>query len=255
MPEYAAPFALVVRFTVRPGSEELFDRLTQETAAGVREREYDTLIYACHAVDGSPRQRIFYELYRNRAAFERHEAEDHIRRFSEERAAMVETTEVVFLTLQDGKAPPGFQLDAIVAGTQVRIRGLEERGRILRAVLAALDNLDAVKALIETAESAEALLAGLAEVLEIDPGQARVVLDLQLRSLTPQRRHQISSEYDQVVKEQAELESILASPERLRELVGTDRGANLARYDERRWAEAADDNWPGPPLGRAAGTS
>lgn len=42
----AAPFAVVVRFTVRPGSEEAFDLLTQEIASGIRERGYDTLIYA-----------------------------------------------------------------------------------------------------------------------------------------------------------------------------------------------------------------
>lgn len=254
MPDDAAPFALVVRFTVRPGSEEAFDRLTQEIASGVREREYDTLIYACHTVESRPQQRIFYELYRNRAAFERHEAEEHARRFLAGRAAMLESTEVDFLTLEDGKAPPGFQLDAIVAGTQSRIRGLQERGRMLRAILAALGNLDAVKALVETTDSAEAAQAGLMDLLGIDQGQARAVLDLQLRALSPQRRQQISAEYDRMLTEQAELESILASPDRLREVVGTERGASLARYDERRWAGTGDDNWPGPPLGRAAGT-
>jgi quinol monooxygenase YgiN len=255
MPEDAEPFALVVRFTLRPGSEELFDRLTQETAAEVREREPDTLIYACHTVEGSPRQRAFYELYRNKAGFERHEAHRHIRRFSAERAAMVESTEVEVLVLQDGKTPPGFQLDAIVAGTQARIRVLNERGRGLRAILAALDNLDAVKALIETTEPVEAAQAGLAELLNIDPGEARVVLGVQLRLLAPHRRQLIRAEYAQVLTDRSDLESILASPDRLRELVGTDRGANLARYDERRWARPADDDWPGPPPGGAAGTS
>jgi quinol monooxygenase YgiN len=254
VPDDAAPFALVARFTVRAGSEEAFDRLTHEIASGVREREHDTLIYSCHTVEGRPRQRIFYELYRNRAAFERHKAEEHVRRFLAERAAMLESTEVDFLTLQDGKTPPGFQLDAIVAGTQARIRGLQERGRILRAILAALGNLHAVKALVETTESPEAAQASLMELLDIDQGQARAVLDLQLRALSPQRRQQIGAEYDRILSEQAELESILASPDRLREVVGTERGANLARYDERRWARTGEDDWPGPPLGRAAGT-
>jgi hypothetical protein len=51
------------------------------------------------------------------------------------------------------------------------------------------------------------------------------------------------------VADLADLQSILASPERLREVVGTERAANLARYDERRWARTDDDDWPGPPLG------
>lgn len=251
--EEGAPFALVVRFTVRPGSENAFDRLTEETASGVREREYGTLIYACHRVHGNPQQRIFYELYRNRAAFERHEAHEHVRRFLAERAAMLESTEVEFLTLQDGKTPPGFQLDAIIAGTQARIRGLQSRARILRGILAALGDTDAVRALIETTESPENATAGLMDLLGIDHDQAKAVLDLQLRALSPPRRQQFSADYDEIVAELADLESILASPERLRELVGTERGANLARHDERRWARTDEDDWPGPPLGAAAG--
>jgi quinol monooxygenase YgiN len=167
VPEETAPFALVVRFTVRSGSEDAFDRLAQEIASDVREREHDTLIYACHTVQGSPRQRIFYELYRNKAAFDRHEANEHVRRFCYERTALLEATEVDSLTLRDGKTPPGFQLDAIVAGTRARISGLHDRGRILRALLAALDNLEAVRALIESTESPGTAEASLMEL----PGQ------------------------------------------------------------------------------------
>jgi quinol monooxygenase YgiN len=105
MPEDATPFALVVRFTVRPGSEAAFDALVAETATGIREREPGTLVYACHHVEGQPRQRIFYELYRNRAAFDAHEASDHTRRFLDGRTALLEATEVDFLRLADGKTP------------------------------------------------------------------------------------------------------------------------------------------------------
>lgn len=125
---------------------------------------------------------------------------------------------------------------------------------MLRAILAALDNTDAVKALIETSESPQAAQASLMELLNIDQDQARAVLDLQLRALSPLRRQEIGADYDRQAGELADLESILASPERLRELVGTERGAYLARYDERRWARTGDDDWPGPPLGGAAGS-
>ena len=203
------PFAVLVRFTVRPGSEEAFDR---------------------------------------------HEAGSHVRRFLAQRTALLESTEVDFLTLQDGKTPPGFQLDAIAAGTQERLGAVQERIRLLSAIVAALDNMDAVRALVETTELPQAAQASVMELLDIDQDQARAVLDLQLRASSPQRRQQISAEYDQLVTEMADLAAILASPDRLRELVGTERGADLARYDERRRARTDDDDWPGPPLGRAAGT-
>ncbi len=254
MPEDATPFALVVRFTVRPGSEEAFDRLTEETVAVIRERETGTMVYACHTVEGQPRQRIFYELYRNRAAFDRHETTPHIRRFLEQRAPLLESTEVDFLTLQDGKAPPGFQLDAIAAGAQNRVASMQQRAGILRAVLKALENMDQVRTIVAASESAESAIAGVMELLDIDQVQAGAVLDLQLRSLSTHRRRALTDEQEQVLAEMADLESILASPYRLRELVGTERGRNLARYDERRWARTGDEDWPGPPLGGAAGT-
>lgn len=254
MPDDATPFALVVRFTVRPGSEQAFDRLTEETTSGIRERESGTLIYACHTVEGQPRQRIFYELYRSRAAFEEHEAQEHVRRFLDQRAALLESTEVDFLTLQDGKTPPGFQLDAIAAGTQKRISGMRERARILSAVLAGFGEMDAVRGLVEGSDSPQAAESGVMELLDIDQVQARAVLNLQLLALSPQRQQRISDEHEEALAEIADLESILASPDRLRDLVGTERGRNLARYDERRWARTGDEDWPGPPLGGAAGT-
>ncbi len=96
-------FALVVRFTVLPGSEAAFDELVAATAAGIRTNEPGTLVYACHRVKDAPRQRIFYELYSNRAAFQVHESQDHTRHFLAARDPLLESTEVDFLTLEDGK--------------------------------------------------------------------------------------------------------------------------------------------------------
>ena len=74
------------------------------------------------------------------------------------------------MALRDGKAPPGFQLDAIVAGTQERIRQFQERGRLLRGILTALGNFDAVRALVETTETPEGVQASVMELLGIDQG-------------------------------------------------------------------------------------
>ena len=105
MTDDATPFALVVRFTVRPGCEADFDALVAETAKGIRAHEPGTLVYACHTVDGADRERIFYELYSDRAAFEAHEAQDHTRRFLAAREALLESKTVDFLALTGGKTP------------------------------------------------------------------------------------------------------------------------------------------------------
>ena len=109
MTQDTEPFALVVRFTVRPEAEAEFDELIARTTAKIRDREPGTLVYACHRVDGSPRQRIFYELYRDRTAFDEHERQEHVRHFLAAREELLESTEVDFMALLDGKTPVGYE--------------------------------------------------------------------------------------------------------------------------------------------------
>lgn len=98
-------FGLFVRFMLHEGAADDFDQLVRETAAAVREKESGTLVYACHQVEGAPDQRIFFELYADRAAFEEHERQPHTRRFLSERSQYVAQTEVDRLELYAGKYP------------------------------------------------------------------------------------------------------------------------------------------------------
>jgi quinol monooxygenase YgiN len=97
---------LVVRFVLRSGHEQQFDDLVSGTIAGVRD-EPGTRLYASHAVIGQPRVRLFYELYRDRAAFDTHEQQDHVRTFLAEREAHVESFTVDFIRPLDGTGLPG----------------------------------------------------------------------------------------------------------------------------------------------------
>jgi quinol monooxygenase YgiN len=97
-------FGLSVRFTCKDtDSAKGFDKLVAETVAQIRQHEPGTLVYAVHAVEGKPLQRIFYELYRDRAAFGAHEGQPHTRRMLAEREQYLASVEVDFLTLQAGK--------------------------------------------------------------------------------------------------------------------------------------------------------
>ena len=101
-------FGLCVRFTCKDeASAEAYDRLVAETIEGIKANEPGTLVYASHLVDGQPLQRIFYELYRDKAAFEAHEAAPHTRRYLEERDQHLASTEVDRLTVQTGKGIGG----------------------------------------------------------------------------------------------------------------------------------------------------
>jgi quinol monooxygenase YgiN len=99
-------FGLVVRFDLKAGAGPSFDVLTNETVERIRTSEPGTLIYACHAVEGESDARVFYELYRDREAFEAHERQEHVRRFLKEREQYLTATRVEFLALQAGKGTP-----------------------------------------------------------------------------------------------------------------------------------------------------
>ncbi|MEV4526512.1 MULTISPECIES: putative quinol monooxygenase [Streptosporangium] len=101
-------FGLMVRFTCKDeATAEAFDQLVGETIEKIRDGEPGTLVYASHRVDGQPLQRIFYELYRDRAAFDTHEEQEHTKRFLGAREELLSSVEVDWLTLQSGKGTAG----------------------------------------------------------------------------------------------------------------------------------------------------
>jgi quinol monooxygenase YgiN len=101
-------FGLCVRFTCKDdASAEAYDQLVAETIEAIKANEPGTLVYASHLVEGQPLLRLFYELYRDKAAFEAHEASPHTRRYLDERDRYLASTEVDWLTLQTGKGTDG----------------------------------------------------------------------------------------------------------------------------------------------------
>jgi DNA gyrase subunit A len=127
------------------------------------------------------------------------------------------------------------QISVIVRRTRFLLRKAEERAHILVALLKAIDRIDEVIALIRASESAAAAQQGLMDLLEIDDVQARAILDMQLRKLAALERQQLTDEYEELMAQIADYQAILASPERQRQIVGTELGEIVDRYgDDRR---------------------
>ena len=101
-------YGLTVRFTCKDeASAEAYDRLVAETVEQIKAREPGTLVYAVHTVKDHPLQRIFYELYRDKDAFDAHGATAHTRRYLAERDQYLAATEVDWLTLTTSKGIEG----------------------------------------------------------------------------------------------------------------------------------------------------
>lgn len=98
---------LVVHFHLKEGGAEPFDNLVKAAVPQIEAHEPGTLIYSVHAVEGQPDVRVFYELYRDRAAFEEHERQEHVRRFHADKEQYLTDTRVEFLELQSGAGIPG----------------------------------------------------------------------------------------------------------------------------------------------------
>ena len=91
-------FALVVRFDCRDlAAARRFDELTAEVVSAIAEKEPGTLTYATHAVADEPLARIFYEVYRDREAFQAHEEAEHVRRFHARKDPLLTGARVEFL--------------------------------------------------------------------------------------------------------------------------------------------------------------
>ena len=92
-------FALVVRFDCRDqAAVARFDELTAEVVQEIAEKEPGTLIYATHSVEGAPLARIFYEVYRDRDAFQAHEGADHVQGFHARKDPLLVDRRVEFLS-------------------------------------------------------------------------------------------------------------------------------------------------------------
>jgi len=102
----APPYGRILIFTLLDDRVADFDRLAEETAEYVRTGEPDTLVYVIHLVPNAPLQRIFYEIYRDRAAFDSHESQPYMQRFVAERRTCVLATNVIELRLKYAKVAP-----------------------------------------------------------------------------------------------------------------------------------------------------
>ena len=127
------------------------------------------------------------------------------------------------------------QLDVIVRRTTYRLRKANERAHILRGLVKALDALDEVIALIRRSDTVDTARQGLIDLLDVDDIQAQAILDMQLRRLAALERQKIVDQLAEIETEIADLEDILAKPERQRTIVRDELAEIVEKHgDDRR---------------------
>ncbi|MGI8614125.1 MAG: DNA gyrase subunit A [Nocardioidaceae bacterium] len=127
------------------------------------------------------------------------------------------------------------QIEVIQRRTRYRLREAEKQAHIYRGLVKALDALDEVIALIRGSQTTEEARDGLIGLLDIDEVQARAILDMQLRRLAALERQKIVDELARLELLIADLEDILASEPRQRQIVSDELATLVDKFgDERR---------------------
>jgi DNA gyrase subunit A len=127
------------------------------------------------------------------------------------------------------------RFEVVTRRTQYELREAEKRAHILEGLLIALDNIDAVINLIRSSRDPEVARVGLMEQFSLSDVQAKAILEMRLQRLTGLERDKLQAEYDELMKEIADLKEILASEERKRQVIKEELTDIRARYgDERR---------------------
>ena len=127
------------------------------------------------------------------------------------------------------------QVEVIIRRTKYRLAEKEKRAHILQGYLKALDALDAVIALIRASTTPEEARTGLMKLLDVDEVQANAILDMQLRRIAALERQKINDEYNGLMSDIVELNEILASEEKQRQIIISELTDLTAKYgDERR---------------------
>ena len=96
-------YGRIAIYTLLDAGADEFDRLAEHVVEQVRTGEPGTLAYVVHGVPSAPLQRILYQLYADRAAYDRHQERPYVADFETRRLPLVLATNVIELGVRQAK--------------------------------------------------------------------------------------------------------------------------------------------------------
>ncbi len=128
-----------------------------------------------------------------------------------------------------------YQKEIIIRRTKFDLDKDEKRAHILEGLKIALDHIDEIIKLIKSSKGDEEALNGLMGNYNLSEPQAQAILEMKLRRLTGLERDKIESELANLLKEIEELKAILASEQRVLQIIKEEMLEIRNKYgDERR---------------------
>ncbi len=128
-----------------------------------------------------------------------------------------------------------YRKEVVIRRTRYELAKAEARVHILEGLRIALENINAVIKTIRASKDVDSARDALMSEFPLSREQAIAILEMRLQRLTALERAKIDEEYESLKKEIKWLKSILASEERVLELIKAELAEFKERYgDERR---------------------
>jgi DNA gyrase subunit A len=158
---------------------------------------------------------------------------------------MQSTFSIIMLALVDGEPRLlslkqalrvfiGHRLEIVRRRSEYDLEKARQRAHILEGLLVALHNLDEIIALIRKSPDAETARERLVKRFKLTVIQAQAILDMPLRRLAALERKKIEDEYKEVKALIKELESLLRSPKKMRQVVDQELQEIKETFSDRR---------------------
>ena len=160
--------------------------------------------------------------------------------------ALQETFHVNMLALVDGLEPQVLTLknileyyikhrqEVITRRTQFDLTKAKDRAHILEGLQKALDNIDAIISTIRKADTTEEAHEALMKKFKLSDKQATAILAMQLRTLAGLERKKIDDELKEKKKLIKELEELLGSEKKKRDLIKSELNEMKEKYGDAR---------------------
>jgi DNA gyrase subunit A len=132
--------------------------------------------------------------------------------------------------------------DIVRRRTEFDLGKARSRAHILEGLKIALDNLDAVIRTIRESQDVELARTNLMSRFDLSELQAQAILDMRLARLAALERKKIEDEYLSVIQLIAELEDILANPQRVLGIIKDELAELKKKFGGERRTRVADDS-------------
>ncbi len=133
------------------------------------------------------------------------------------------------------------QIDVVERSTRFDLGKAKEREHIVKGLVTALANIDEVIAIIKSSDDKQDAMIKLTQNFELDEIQANAILEMKLSRLTSLEVEKLNEELRELELKIADLEDILAKPERVRKIINDKLEEIKTEFGEPRRTEISLD--------------